>query len=41
MEQITVIQKWEKKDNTLKAFISLKLALFKYSLILKGVNIDS
>ena len=41
MEQITIVQKWEKKDNMLKALISLKLALSKYSLVLKGVNIDS
>ena len=39
MEQIIIIQEWEKKNNALKALINLKLALPKYPL--EEVNIDS
>ena len=41
MERITMVQEWEKEDNALRALISLRLALFKYPLVLKGINIDS
>jgi len=30
-----MVQEWEKEDNVLKALISLRLALFKYPLVLK------
>jgi len=41
MERITIVQKWEKEDNALRALISLRLALLKYPSILEGINIDS
>jgi uncharacterized protein with HEPN domain len=41
IEQITIVQEWKKEDNTLKALISLKLALLKYPPVLKLIGVDS
>jgi len=41
MEGITIVQKWKKEDNALRALISLELALLEYPLVLELMGADS